>query len=472
LVLLLFSVSPGTIEGSGYTGEEMRSARSLLSVGSPMVWSRHGILPAIYDLPFLLAGKLFPDSALWQDRILALRPILLTSGNIVVLFLWMRRLTLRPLWSLAVALTALFSTMLWPYAYIGLEDTQSFFLFFGAYLAFESEPMRNWLGSLGLAVALGCAVSSKATSVFLLPAVAFLAFTAFRRSAGLSKTRLIFSSAIIAVIFCLSAWSRVSYWGKYGGSYVFLQSSLNRDPIYFLCNLGSFFLSPNKGLFLYCPILLMAALGLSRLGKQNRDLLVFTLLALFGLAGGFSLLLGWGDETWGPRYLHSAIAPLMLCFGVAWAHPTKGSAALMASAAALGAVFAFLGMFFFYGGLLNAMADAGQNTLEAIQGDVVWNPIRFNVRLFGIWASGAKPPVLFTPVHHWYYWPPKPAPVEKTIEIAKWAAPLPYIVRFWNAPIHGVSLWYRWLMEAALMAGCLVLAGGIYSIAEHGARPG
>ena len=55
-------LSPGSIAGQGYTGEETDSGLRILEVVTawtkghpvpPMLWSRHGPLPILFDLPFL-----------------------------------------------------------------------------------------------------------------------------------------------------------------------------------------------------------------------------------------------------------------------------------------------------------------------------------------------------------------------------------------------------------------------------------
>ena len=62
--------------------------------------------------------------------------------------------------------------------------------------------------------------------------------------------------------------------------------------------------------------MLIALLALEPILKEKSALAIFTLLTLAGLVGGHALLTGYTEEeTWGPRYLHSSIAPLILCIG-------------------------------------------------------------------------------------------------------------------------------------------------------------
>jgi hypothetical protein len=85
------------------------------------------------------------------------------------------------------------------------------------------------------------------------------------------------------------------------------------------------------------------------------------------------MLIVTSDEVWGPRYMHVAIAPLLLCIGAAWPriHWKIGSAHRRVVAAA-GLLISFLGAFSYYGEFHSAMQAAGQNTMEWINGDTVW----------------------------------------------------------------------------------------------------
>src|SRR5271157_3025652 len=131
------SLSPGSIAGQGYAGEEIDSGLRMLEVVTArlkghtvpaMVWSRHGPVPVLFDLPFLKLGKLLVS----PDFVLSFSPALFTAGLLTILFLWLRKVC-TPGMSLFLTLTAAWGTMLWPYAYIGLETKQSFFLLLAGY---------------------------------------------------------------------------------------------------------------------------------------------------------------------------------------------------------------------------------------------------------------------------------------------------------------------------------------------------
>jgi hypothetical protein len=95
---LYASLSPGSMTGMGYSPEEIASADCMLTKldalrkdvpAPPMVWSRHGPLAALFDIPFVAAGKFIVS----PDFIMSFEPILWTSALLVLLFVWLRKVT-------------------------------------------------------------------------------------------------------------------------------------------------------------------------------------------------------------------------------------------------------------------------------------------------------------------------------------------------------------------------------------------
>ena len=126
--LLYLSLSPGSIAGMGYTGEEMKATDALLSAAAapftgqpplPIEWPRNGVVDLVFHAPFIVAGNvLAPGSFHWKGRLLSLEPVLLTSLLVTVVFLWTAALTRS--WALGFVLSLVFGfcTLIWPYAYI------------------------------------------------------------------------------------------------------------------------------------------------------------------------------------------------------------------------------------------------------------------------------------------------------------------------------------------------------------------
>ena len=107
-------------------------------------------------------------------------------------------------------------------------------------------------------------------------------------------------------------------------------------------------------------------------------------------AGFISLLIVTSDEVWGPRYMHVAIAPLLVCIGAAWPRLDWKIGLPLAVLAIAGLVFSFLGAFSIYGVPSSAMREAGQNTMEWIDGDPVWTGPIFEARLVRAWLKPGK----------------------------------------------------------------------------------
>ncbi len=327
---LLFAFSPGQIATMGYTFEILEAGRRLLDrieallTGMPGVpdaitLPRHGFGELAAALPFLAVARVtFGPSVEWADRLLSVQPVLSTALICTILFAWTRRLTGSPAWGTALGLLAGFSTTLWPYAYIGLETTQSLFLLLAAFLALGDDGPPTWTRSLLFTACGAVAVSIKAGSVFLFPALAWLALCLFRRETGPAsarhsriKLKVFVSACIVMGAWALNTWTRMLFWNQIFKEYWFVAG-----PMDFALQVWSALLSVNKGFFVFCPMLLPALFRLEVAFSRHVRLVTFAVLVLAGQVVGTCLMTSWTDETWGPRYLHSSIAPLVLCLAV------------------------------------------------------------------------------------------------------------------------------------------------------------
>ena len=439
------SLSSGSIAGQGYTGEEIDSGLRILAVATawmkghpvpPMVWSRHGPVPVLLDLPFLKLGKLLVS----PDFMLSFQPALLTAALVTILFLWLRKLC-SPGMCLFLSLTAAFATMLWPYAYISLETKQSFFIFLAGYLALAGGRIRRWPGLVFFAVICGLAISVKSTGVVLWPVIAYLIYVQFRGDWREQRSQIMVVGLIVAAIWTLGHWGSNQFWGTRGGGAASIRPWLIDSPLQFFMNVIGVFGSPTKGLFVYAPVLLASLYAVPRAFRTHRLIAIFALLIAGSTLGLICLLKSPADEVWGCRYMHLAIAPLILCIGAAWPRFSWRQAVPIVALAAVGVVVSFLGAFYYYGVRDVAMKDASQHTMEWITGDSIWNPVQFNARLFEIWVSNpGKAPVLWTPEHIWVWAPPPDAPPWKTLNLRDYCQPQSFMVRFWHIPKQGVLL--------------------------------
>ena len=100
---------------------------------------------------------------------------------------------------------------------------------------------------------------------------------------------------------------------------------------------------------------------------------------------------------------------------------------------------------------------AGQNTIEALVGDTVWNEVEFNERLFRVWLKGGNEPVFWTPSHIWAWMPPPDAQPWKTINLRDLSDPQSFLLSHWNMPLNGSNLVVFRICWISLFIGPLLL---------------
>jgi hypothetical protein len=372
---------------------------------------------------------------------LSLEPVFLTAALMVLLFLWLRKIS-TPWMSLILVMTAAFATMLWPYAYIGLETKQSFFVLLAGYIALANGKLRGWPGLVLFGIAGGLSLTVKNTGIVMWPAVAYLVYVQFRDDWRLRRLQLLMVSLLIAGVWEIGDALRNPYWGPKGGVLYNIHGWLTHSPVLIFTNFIGVFGSPVKGLAVFAPVLLLCVYAIPRAFRStHRDLTVFALLVTASAAGFISLLTVSSDEIWGPRYMHVAIAPLLVCIGAAWPRLDWKIGLPMAGLAAAGFVISFLGAFSSYGVPSLAMRDAGQNTMEWINGDPVWGGPLFESRLVRAWLRPGIEPVLWTPSYHWVLEPPVNSPPEwRTIDLREYSTPQSVLLQYW-----GVNRKGKWL---------------------------
>jgi hypothetical protein len=471
------SWSPAAIAGQGYTAEEIMSGERILAVADawmkgspipPMVWSRHGPIPVLFDLPFIKLGQIFVS----PDFMLSFQPALLTAAILAVLYLWFRKLC-SPGMSLLLAMSGALGTMLWPYAYISLETKQTLFVLVAGYLALAVRETPRWRRVLFFATICGLAVSVKSTGIILFPAIAYLVYVEFRNDWRSRWAQFLTVLLLIGAIWAMGAISRNYYWGPKGGGVKNLRTWLTDSPFQLFTNVIGLFGSPTKGLFVYAPILLVTLYAIPQAFRRHRSTVIYTLLVVGGTLAMLAPLTTPVDETWGPRYLHTAVPLLLLCVGAAWPCFRWRRDIPLVALAALGLLISFLGAFYYYGVQDIAAARAGQNTIEWITGDTDWNHVTFNARLLRVWLAKGTGPVLWTPRHTWVWRPPVAAQEWKSVDLRDLCQPQSFMVRFWNAPKPGVVLTVFRGYVGSLIVGlmCLTLAM-LRTLMEHRIAPG
>jgi hypothetical protein len=466
------SLSPGSMLGQGYVGEEeMPSGLRMLAVVNawlkgrpipPMLWSRHGPVPVLLDLPFLKLGKMFGS----PDFVLSFQPVLLTAALLTILYLWLRKLC-SPGMSLFLTLAGAFGTMLWPYAYISLETQQSFLVLLAGYLALADGKLRGWPRMLLFAATCGLAMTVKSTGIVLWPAIAYLLYVQFRGEWRLRRAQVFAVVLVIGAIWAFGAWGRNFYWAPKGGGVSVLRPWFIDSPFQFFSNAIGIFGSPTKGLFVYAPVLLASIYAVPRAFRAHREIVIYALLVTACTVVFLSILTAPADDVWGSRYLHVAIAPLLLCIGAAWPSFKWRRDVGLVALAAIGVTISFLGAFYYYGLQDFAARETNQNTIEWVTGDPDWNQVVFNARLFRIWLEGGTAPVVWTPKHIWIWTPPPDAPAWKSVDLRKYCQPQSFVVRFWNVPKNGAVLVIFLLYVGSLVMGLLLLIWVVVRTIKH-----
>jgi hypothetical protein len=468
--LIYFSMSPLSVAGMGYMPAHVAAAGALFhDIGHllglvpdfvPIRLFWHGILEPLIELPFYSVGSLFGPNG--PDRAISFEPMLLAALICTVIFLWVRKITQSDRWALVLSLGAAFTTMIWPYAYIGMETTQAFFLMLSGYLCLGSERRSKW-ATAAFAVSASIAVSVKASGVFLLPAVAFLVWTYCRSQSGLAWPRF---AAIAAVVLSVLAGNR--YLGLTANAYGWIDEAWGGGPLALfrwsittpfvaLLNVWNLFFSMNKGLFVYCPILLFAVWKLGAAFGSDRKLCWFVGLAVAGSVIGIASTFYWADEVWGPRYLLAIVGPMVLLIAASrgqvafeWRRQI-GLAVLML----WGFAVSFLGVFIWYHPLHVVAMESEPLTIEQLQYDVEWNPIRFNAQLMRVWLEDS---VLGLDVDQpWpskgHYWVRENKLHEITpFNIRMFATPQPVLFKPWRGQV-GIRL----LCLISLVSGLALL---------------
>ncbi len=476
--LTYVALTPGSIQGMGYTGEEMQSGDTIIAAlqarlsGGPdprIKLTRNGFLPVVLNLPFQAIGRRIAS----EDFVLSFEPILDTALLVTILFVWLQRLT-SPGLAIFLALAAAFGTMLWPYAYIGLETKQSLYLLLAAYLALEGRPIQSFSRAILFGLCCAFAVGAKANGLMLLPSVAYLAYAQFRADWLRRLPFTLATCAVVGVLAFENAAARSQYDFALGvTTFAQYAPTIVDSAFQYLGSVIGLFGSPTKGLLLYAPLVLLSFCAIPSAWRIRRDLTLFVLLTAGGLVGGFALDIYYADETWGARYLHTCVAPLVLLIGASRDRFSWRRDAAMIPLTALGTVISFLGAFYYYGNMHAASIRAGENNLAELVGDAKWNQITFNARLFAIWWRSPPGAVLWTPTQHWMWEIPPDAPRAKTIDLTEWAQPQSLLLRGWNVPRKGRFgvLWFLLLLAGLIGPTMLVIAALRYRPPPKEAAP-
>jgi len=271
--------------------------------------------------------------------------IWITALTGILVFLSVRASGCSPNTALLTALLFGVSTQAWPYSKAYFRDSlAAFFLTFAWLCAIIiSTPARTsrktWLGLL-LGLILG--ILTKNTITLAIPAIAILFFQRLSRvglkSAVVTKNnRRTFVILLILGVILITGWlvliPRLEYLARFSPEYYLslLRHFFTTPHPSLVPALAGPFASPGKSIFVYSPVLLLAALALFK----DRRLAIPAWLYLIFLVFGQALFYDadwWGHVNWGLRFILPALPILMIAAAPvieAWLRSTMGRVALL-----------------------------------------------------------------------------------------------------------------------------------------------
>jgi len=109
-----------------------------------------------------------------------------------------------------------------------------------------------------------------------------------------------------------------------------------------IINFFGLLFSPGKGLVFYSPLVVLGALGLPRMWREDRSLALALLGFFVTLNAMAAVSTYWGDEVWGPRYIVPAAWALLV--PIAWWATTINRQRVLVGLAVLGAAVQLIGV--------------------------------------------------------------------------------------------------------------------------------
>lgn len=308
-----------------------------------------------------------------------------------LLALWVARASGLRRHGLAIALAALFTTPLLPYAFVERELTLPLLLFAAGFLAIGPTRLRSPARDLGLLLASAGVLLGAPSGLLLLPLLVWLGWCSAERSGAERpadpKPRFYAATAFLLLVFAARAWT-------------FDRSSIEfaDSPVDWLVHVHGFLLSLNKGLLLFAPLALMGLWRAFRGTVAERRTGRFALFAAGSLIAPYAGLERWSDASWGPRPLLAALAPALLALALSRTERARrgGHRRWILAAVVFGLAVNTLGTAVPQEALASRPGLPREGASVALQFDPAWNHPRVNAALLGRWVwatlAAATPP--------------------------------------------------------------------------------
>ncbi len=419
-----------------------------------------------------LIARLRDSERAWAGALFCGLFLVLTSGSAVdarprailaqasaaalgtLLAVWVARASGQRRRGLAIALAALFTTPLLPYAFVEHELTLPLLLLAAGFLAIGPTRLRAPLRGLAVVAASAGALLSAASGLLLLPMLLWLVWCEVERGGAerpaRPQPRFYLSAALLVAAFAVRA-------GTVERQAIEWASS----PVEWLVHLHGFLLSWNKGLLIFAPLVLMGLWRSFRGSVSDRHVGRFALFAAASLALPFAGLERWSDAAWGPRALLAVIAPALLALALSRTERARrgGHRRWILAAVTCGLAVNTLGTAVAQSALAEVAALAGIErppVSSVLLQDPAWSHPRVNASLLGAWLVARLP---FLPA-------PDPAVAPSVERLAAIARPGPVLLRVCAAGERT-----ELLPQAVLLAILGALGWAVLVLVRHAAKP-
>ena len=229
-----------------------------------------------------------------------------------------------------------FATLAWPYSRTFFREplvTLAYLLAFYALLRYRLPAIRRWIWPSLAGFGLGLAIVTKLISVGVIPGLALLAFGyEWRRPADPGKSlwrsrlTMIVAAAIpfaaLLLLYQVYNWMTLSGVETFGRNIIEYTTNPQLSqtvPMRMLRAFVGITISPYKGLFWYCPVLLLGLVAAWRFTREHRWEGWASLLIVAAHIAGYSRYNYWsGGVAWGMRYLLPIVPFLVLLAAPVW----------------------------------------------------------------------------------------------------------------------------------------------------------
>ncbi len=277
---------------------------------------------SFFSLPFVIVGFLLDGYSPFGQVLTFSEAFVALMGALTAYLVYrVARMFFQEKTSIFLAFAVGFSTLLWPFAtYYFPHDLSAMFVMLTTFLALKITRDRGSDSRLSMylfcGLAVGCALLVDYIDALLIPTVSVYLLYKTKRSAGLLNFLCGAAVGIAAVAaYNLAAFGRILTTSQnlYDGKPFLSDFS---TPI--LQGLFWNFISPYRGLFWYCPLIILAPAGFYLMFKYSKDKsqVILFLAIMLSIVIPYSM---WQDVTagvsFGPRFLIPAIPFLILPVG-------------------------------------------------------------------------------------------------------------------------------------------------------------